>query len=281
MRSLLAACPTTMRIKGHHCWKSIDMAIHATGVPYCMISEMVELAGKYETSAAQMDERGRVDNTVVNLHVKPLLHKFGKLTDTNRFKANRGVIHVDAAAGTIGPMELNKVDQLKGISGPPRSDGELETLKRALDDLRAGFASLIVRCESTTESVMIGSSTSTTTTDSPTTDLSSHPSLTKREKLIHCAKCKLISSTKSDFKRCSRCKSTFYCSPTCQKQDWRMHKFICKPEEGEEWEERPVFVPHDERGEVRVIGAPGGPKSLTDIWEQMAREKKGGEEEEE
>jgi len=40
-------------------------------------------------------------------------------------------------------------------------------------------------------------------------------------------KCDVCSSTPA--KPCARCKSTFYCSPSCQKLAWKKHKKTCKP----------------------------------------------------
>ncbi|KAJ7783495.1 hypothetical protein DFH07DRAFT_727660 [Mycena maculata] len=45
---------------------------------------------------------------------------------------------------------------------------------------------------------------------------------------VQCAKC----STQDDgdqFKRCSRCKKTVYCSVECQRADWKSHKPLCTP----------------------------------------------------
>lgn len=44
---------------------------------------------------------------------------------------------------------------------------------------------------------------------------------TTNSKTSNCALC-----SKEATKRCSRCKSTWYCSTECQKQDWKNHKKI-------------------------------------------------------
>lgn len=40
--------------------------------------------------------------------------------------------------------------------------------------------------------------------------------------------CAICHSTDS-LRRCSTCKSLYYCSPTCQARDWGIHKPLCKP----------------------------------------------------
>lgn len=50
----------------------------------------------------------------------------------------------------------------------------------------------------------------------------------ERHKLCH-ACCKHL---EGQMKRCTRCKSVWYCSQTCQKQDWPSHKGSCKPAVG-------------------------------------------------
>ena len=30
------------------------------------------------------------------------------------------------------------------------------------------------------------------------------------------------------LKRCANCRAIFYCSPACQKKNWKMHKKVCK-----------------------------------------------------
>lgn len=47
-----------------------------------------------------------------------------------------------------------------------------------------------------------------------------------------CVCCKAIAGKDSDkFKVCSRCRSVSYCSQTCQKTHWKVHKPDCKPVE--------------------------------------------------
>jgi hypothetical protein len=37
---------------------------------------------------------------------------------------------------------------------------------------------------------------------------------------------------------CSQCRSVFYCSAACQKQDWKQHKQACSPSEADDDEEK-------------------------------------------
>ncbi len=46
-----------------------------------------------------------------------------------------------------------------------------------------------------------------------------------------CAKCEKLESKEKEFKFCSKCKKTFYCSIECQKKDWPVHKTHCNPTE--------------------------------------------------
>ena len=39
---------------------------------------------------------------------------------------------------------------------------------------------------------------------------------------FHCVVCK----SNENLMRCSRCKTSFYCSRVCQKKDWKNHKLI-------------------------------------------------------
>ena len=48
-----------------------------------------------------------------------------------------------------------------------------------------------------------------------------------RRRCVNCCKVKPPAQP-GTFKRCSRCKSCVYCSKECQKQDWSIHKRICK-----------------------------------------------------
>ena len=42
--------------------------------------------------------------------------------------------------------------------------------------------------------------------------------------LLPCNKCHKIKKTN----RCSNCKSVYYCSVQCQKNDWTSHKYACE-----------------------------------------------------
>lgn len=44
----------------------------------------------------------------------------------------------------------------------------------------------------------------------------------------HCATC---GKGGNDLSRCSRCKTTMYCSRECQRLHWKIHKITCKPPE--------------------------------------------------
>ena len=44
---------------------------------------------------------------------------------------------------------------------------------------------------------------------------------------LECSKCRKKLS-KTDSKRCSNCKLTYYCSVKCQRNNWKSHKTICK-----------------------------------------------------
>jgi uncharacterized paraquat-inducible protein A len=46
--------------------------------------------------------------------------------------------------------------------------------------------------------------------------------------LHSCACCERKEHAMGQFKRCPRCKDTFYCGKICQKKDWKGHKKVCK-----------------------------------------------------
>ena len=61
---------------------------------------------------------------------------------------------------------------------------------------------------------------------------------TKRQRVIDastvqgrptCARafCQRLGSDEKKFLRCSRCRLAFYCSPECQRADWKYHKMVC------------------------------------------------------
>ena len=43
-----------------------------------------------------------------------------------------------------------------------------------------------------------------------------------------CGNCKKMSMQKNEFKKCSKCMITFYCTKDCQRAHWQEHKKICE-----------------------------------------------------
>ena len=43
-----------------------------------------------------------------------------------------------------------------------------------------------------------------------------------------CSYCKTVPGDKVVLSKCGRCRNVFYCSKTCQKNDWEEHKKICR-----------------------------------------------------
>ena len=48
------------------------------------------------------------------------------------------------------------------------------------------------------------------------------------EKNKTCATCGSFGGKDAKLMKCSGCMSTFYCSPECQKSNWKKHKAECK-----------------------------------------------------
>lgn len=44
-----------------------------------------------------------------------------------------------------------------------------------------------------------------------------------------CAACSMPARAGAPLKKCSRCMEVRYCSPTCQREHWRVHKPTCHP----------------------------------------------------
>ena len=57
-----------------------------------------------------------------------------------------------------------------------------------------------------------------------------HTALAKKLARYH-SQCACCEEKRADvrFLACGRCKTTFYCSAACQKQDWPQHKQTCQP----------------------------------------------------
>lgn len=50
--------------------------------------------------------------------------------------------------------------------------------------------------------------------------------LDKNQHKIRCERC-FVGADK--LQKCTQCGFVMYCSKTCQKDDWRTHKLVCKP----------------------------------------------------
>jgi hypothetical protein len=57
-------------------------------------------------------------------------------------------------------------------------------------------------------------------------------------------RCTTCSSTKAPLNRCGRCGTATYCSDTCQKKDWNVHKDVC----GMSMEDRGTAIKISEKG---------------------------------
>ena len=50
------------------------------------------------------------------------------------------------------------------------------------------------------------------------------------EKGLVINKCQCCGVSSPDLKKCTRCKSVYYCDKVCQKRDWKeRHKNTCQP----------------------------------------------------
>lgn len=49
----------------------------------------------------------------------------------------------------------------------------------------------------------------------------------ERLSLVACVKCSSLASSEHNYKKCSACRSSAYCSKECQLQDWPRHKKCC------------------------------------------------------
>jgi splicing suppressor protein 51 len=52
---------------------------------------------------------------------------------------------------------------------------------------------------------------------------------TQNQDTEFCKACKKSADTSTKLSRCAGCYSARYCSRDCQKQDWKLHKKVCKP----------------------------------------------------
>ena len=50
------------------------------------------------------------------------------------------------------------------------------------------------------------------------------------EKSLETNKCQCCGVSSPDLKKCTRCKSVYYCNKVCQKRDWKeRHRNTCRP----------------------------------------------------
>ncbi|KAI0041117.1 hypothetical protein FA95DRAFT_1565725 [Auriscalpium vulgare] len=74
--------------------------------------------------------------------------------------------------------------------------------------------------------------------------------------LPSCQTCNKTEGAETKHSRCSRCRAVFYCSPTCQRNDWKHHKPTCTKTLQTAGPEAPVMaVPMKVYGQT---DAPGG-----------------------
>ncbi|KAK2150640.1 hypothetical protein LSH36_397g02007 [Paralvinella palmiformis] len=136
--------------------------------------------------------------------------------------------------------QANKQDHLKGwirrLCRGTESDGFLETQEKLIRSVVKSFpyldSQLLQQIVKTLASVEIG--------DSPTALSVLNSALNGQQFASNDDQiCNTCGEMKAD-KKCSACKSVFYCNVKCQKLDWTNHKKFCKrlQEERKEMEER-------------------------------------------
>ena len=68
----------------------------------------------------------------------------------------------------------------------------------------------------------------TETTEKPGS-ASEQENSTQAQNMESCRTCKKTADTSKTLSLCAGCHSVRYCSRDCQKQDWKLHKKVCKP----------------------------------------------------